>query len=618
MNIDSLAQALFGSKRAETQEVSTDGTTRTYTGVALTDSEDGTVVIDLGGDVTLPDDLYDEDDNVVAEWDGVGVEMPTSPQVSAGDDVIVTLMGGSSTKTPMVTSSAGSGDRMRALANSAKTVADAAQAVAEAVNQHFFSDTSGIHVTEATQEDWDESHSGANVLINALGQLFRDGTNNLLTLTTENGARALTIWDGLGNAAGNIRAIIGAVIQLGKTDESHVMLDYHSMQMVDGDGNIYLHISDLRDESGLIDQEWLMSMANDPATTSWSLTLKGATQVYSVTDTDGVALAFTTTAVSNGIRVSFTTTDASTEVFVYVSYRGPMRTGESKAYTLGYRMANSDIGVMSLVEGINNTASGWAAHAEGFMSSATGAGAHAEGGWSNGWLTSRGGTASGKASHAQNTGTVAASDDQTAMGRYNDNDPNHALEVGNGTNDSHRSNAFAVGWDGTVECAGDVTASGNVSGATINDLPYPAPCGTYTGTNGSATASASGWQLTYFNTVVAEVGSPRTYDYSFSNGVLTATRDCVLEISGVMNWTDALQGNRGFGIFEGTTVGSGTEASSFQNFPSGVSNRKSVVFPPKLFKLTAGAKLTFGRYQQQNAVYQNGTNYSWVTIRVVG
>lgn len=94
MDIDGLAQALFGSKRAETQEVSTDGTTRTYTGVALTDSEDGTVIIDLGGDVTLPDDLYDEGGNVVAEWDGVGVEMPTSPQVSAGDDVIVTLMEG--------------------------------------------------------------------------------------------------------------------------------------------------------------------------------------------------------------------------------------------------------------------------------------------------------------------------------------------------------------------------------------------------------------------------------------------------------------------------------------------------------------------------------------------
>ena len=111
MDIDRLAQALFGSPRAETQEVSTDGTTRTYMGVAMSDSDGGTVVVDLGGDVTLPDDLYDEDGNVVAEWDGVGVEMSTSPQVLEGEDVIVTLVGGSATKKPMVTAVAGTGDR---------------------------------------------------------------------------------------------------------------------------------------------------------------------------------------------------------------------------------------------------------------------------------------------------------------------------------------------------------------------------------------------------------------------------------------------------------------------------------------------------------------------------
>jgi hypothetical protein len=571
------------------------------------------VGITLDADVTPA-----EDTGVDEDTDQTIIDLPTSPDVDEGDELIVTLVGDGPLKTPVVTANPGSGDRMRALANSAKTVADAAQAVAEAVNQHFFADDGGIHVTEATQEDWNTNHSGANVLINSIGQLFRDGLNNLLTLTTENGSRALTVWDGLGNAAENIRAIIGAVIQLGKSDESHAEIDYHSLQMVDKEGNTYFHVSDLRDESGLIDQESLVSLSNAPAATSWSLTLEGATQVYSVTDFDGAALAFTATAVSNGMWVSFTTTDASTQIFVYVSYRGPMTTGESKAYTLGYRMADSDIGVMSLAEGMNNTASGWAAHAEGFMSSATGAGAHAEGGWSNGWLTSRGGTASGNASHAQNTGTVAASDDQTAMGRYNDNDSSHALEVGNGTSDRARSNAFAVGWDGTVECAGDVTASGNVEGATINGLPYPAPCGTYTSNNNTATASAAGWQLTYFNVVVAEQGAPRSNYYTFSNGVLTATRDCVLEISGVMNWTDALAGNRGFGVFEGTTAGSGTEHSAFQNFPSGVSNRESVVFPPKVFSLSAGSSLTFGRYQQQGAVYQNGTNFSWVTIKVVG
>ena len=66
-------------------------------------------------------------------------------------------------------------------------IAQEALDVAEATGQHFWSDSDGIHVTEVTQEEWSDStgpsyHSGQNVLINALGQLFRDGVNNLMAL----------------------------------------------------------------------------------------------------------------------------------------------------------------------------------------------------------------------------------------------------------------------------------------------------------------------------------------------------------------------------------------------------------------------------------------------------
>lgn len=447
MDIDSLAQALFGSKRAETQEVSTDGTTRTYTGVALTDSEDGTVVIDLGGDVTLPDDLYDEDGNVVAEWDGVGVEMPTSPQVSAGDDVIVTLMGGSATKMPMVTSSAGSGDRMRTLANSAKTVADAAQAVANAINQHFWHDDNGAHVTMATQDEWEQEQSGPNSLWNALGMLFRDGLTNLLAILTS----GIVIYDGNGNDEENVVASFTG-------DEIHL-------------GN--LRISTLNIGESL-QGGWLYSD---------SLTIASAVNEHAG-------------EVTNGVHVGDGSIDMSVTSRTTFGYRAPIDDGES---IIGYETVREQ---------------------------------------------------------------------KTAR------------------------ETFA--W-------------------------YRSPVGTYTGANNTGTASSGGWQLTYFNVVVAEHGSPRTYDYTFSNGVLTAKRDCVLEISGVMNWTDEIAGRRGFGVFEGATVGSGTEHSAFQSFAASLAgNRKSVVFPPKVFALSAGSSLTFGRNQQQNAVYQNGYNFSWVTIRVVG
>lgn len=113
---------------------------------------------------------------------------------------------------------------------SARNIADAAKKVADAVNQNFWSDTNGIHVTQVTQKEWEDQsgqsyHSGPNVLINSLGQLFRDGLTNLLTMTTESGARALTIWDGAGNAAANIRAVFGDSIRIGKTSGDHVTID---------------------------------------------------------------------------------------------------------------------------------------------------------------------------------------------------------------------------------------------------------------------------------------------------------------------------------------------------------------------------------------------------------
>lgn len=223
MDMFDFAGMLFGGSRTAPQ-----GRSVTATGAAS--SADGVARITLDADVTPAEGVDEDGDQTI-------IDLPTSPDVAEGDEVIVTLVGDGPLKTPVVTANPGSGDRMRALANSAKTVADAAQAVAEAVNQHFFADTSGIHVTEATQEDWDESHTGANVLINSVGQLFRDGLNNLLTLTTQNGARALTIWDGLGNAASNVLATFGA-------NETHLGMG--------GDGTLYL----ARDKFRIHSRNW--------------------------------------------------------------------------------------------------------------------------------------------------------------------------------------------------------------------------------------------------------------------------------------------------------------------------------------------------------------------------
>lgn len=74
--------------------------------------------------------------------------------------------------------------------------------------------------------------------------------------------------------------------------------------------------------------------------------------------------------------------------------------------------------------------------------------------------------ARGARSFAAGFGLVAESENQAVFGQYNDNDSNNLLEIGNGTADSSRSNAFAVDWDGNISSGGDVTASGQVTCST--------------------------------------------------------------------------------------------------------------------------------------------------------
>lgn len=412
---------------------------------------------------------------------GDGGEAPATSVaagVSVGDTVTLEWDGSAMGIRSNVSDPAPPGSSIRRAVDRARGVASAAQKVADAVNQHFFADDNGIHVTEATQDEWGASHSGANVLINSVGQLFRDGLNNLLTLTTEGNARALTVWDGLGNTASNIRAIIGEIIQLGKTGESHAVIDYHSLQLVDRNGTTYFHVSDLRDATGYA--TITDSFVGDGSTTAFLLSLVPKS-IQSVT-VDGVAVEYAVSVMT--VTLATAAPDGASVNVSYTTF-----SSSAKAYTLGVRKAGSNIGALSVAEGYGTTASGSNSHAENYDTTASGHQSHAEGysstasgyqSHAEGYDTTASGSnshaegrkttaseyashaeglmsvASGSASHAQNLGTVAAHDGQTAIGRYNDNKPNNALEVGNGTDDRNRSNAFAVDWDGVVWSADDV------------------------------------------------------------------------------------------------------------------------------------------------------------------
>ncbi len=156
-DIDRLANALFGGKRAESQEVLTDATTRTYIGTATTDSEDGSVYVSLDGDVTLPDDIVDPDGNVIKAYEDNGIEVSVGPSVTEGDEVIVTLVGGGPLKTPMVTSVAGEGDRQDAAIDEAARAAEAAWEWAD--EAHTAATTAQQKAEEAAQSAADAAES---------------------------------------------------------------------------------------------------------------------------------------------------------------------------------------------------------------------------------------------------------------------------------------------------------------------------------------------------------------------------------------------------------------------------------------------------------------------------
>lgn len=176
MLYDDLAQKLFGAKRAESNAVLTDATTGTIHGRALTDSADGSVVVEITGDVTNPDTVEIGGEVYYGDAD-TGIEIPTSENVKAGDEVLVSVYGEGTMRSPAVTSAIGSGDRVAADAT-------AAREIAEATGQHFWDDDSGAHVTELPRDEWEQQQTGPNSLWNSLGMLFRDGLNNLLSLTT--------------------------------------------------------------------------------------------------------------------------------------------------------------------------------------------------------------------------------------------------------------------------------------------------------------------------------------------------------------------------------------------------------------------------------------------------
>lgn len=114
----------------------------------------------------------------------------------------------------------------------------------------------------------------------------------------------------------------------------------------------------------------------------------------------------------------------------------------------------------SHAEGMHTLAVGKGSHAEGSETVALGEGSHAEGDRC---------MATGKYSHAEGFGTIAGGDHQHVSGSWNANDTGYLVIVGNGYNDSHRSNAHTLDRSGNAWFSGKVTVGTQTQAANVPD-----------------------------------------------------------------------------------------------------------------------------------------------------
>ena len=258
---------------------------------------------------------------------------------------------------------------------------------------------------------------------------------------------------------------------IGYEGETHAEIDYHSLQLIARNETVpFFWVSDLRDKNDDYQATITETFTADGETKTFRVQLPISAEV-SATDSSHSS----NTATRSGQDYTFATTpsEGATVTIVYKT-----KSVLVKAYTLGQRESGG-VGAMSAAEGYNIIASGYISHAEGYYTIASGKYSHAEGGYhttasgesshAEGDRTTASGYAShaegsdtiarGSHSHAQNDGTTAGYRDQTAIGKYNDNQSDNAFEIGNGTDDNNRSNAFTVDWDGNVEMALDITAT---------------------------------------------------------------------------------------------------------------------------------------------------------------
>lgn len=209
---DKIAAFLASTRKKNNQQTASN--TTTIYGYAASDSANGQVEVYIpGADVIQADNA----DNTT----GNTVTVPIIGQANEGDPITILGVGNGIADTPIVLGGAGFGDRLRGIISN---VATEAQNAIDAINQHFWHDDNGIHVTTGEND----ATTGPNLLANSIGVLLRNGTM-VMSAQTPSG---FTVYDGNGNTASNVIASFGANCVIGSIEGQHMLISDDEMTLL--------------------------------------------------------------------------------------------------------------------------------------------------------------------------------------------------------------------------------------------------------------------------------------------------------------------------------------------------------------------------------------------------
>lgn len=314
-----------------------------------------------------------------------------------------------------------------------------AREIADATNQHFWTDENGVHI--ATEEG--AASSGKNLLMNSLGILLRASGLPLAQFSSSQ----VAFYDGTGSGEDHIVALFGVNgAQVGYSDLAHIMLKSDTMRMMSDDGMNMLDIT----SNGTSDYAEIKKTIDDDFTRITATSGSHNLLAYSLPLTNYTSGG----ELKIELEVRYVTTisgQQQTRIQKGIYYFA-IGTAENKSTNIQ--------GVQCTIEYSHTTTLDIKAYKT--TSDAR-------------YLRLRSITYEGytpmpvydlgtRALSANNAGAfstiigemlLAAGDRQLVTGKYNIEDTNddYALIIGNGSDDSNRSNALTVDWNGRIQGA---------------------------------------------------------------------------------------------------------------------------------------------------------------------